>query len=408
MSMSSSLCCNYAIPVPTTCRQLTSTCCSITSILGKAVDSRAVVHLAPSTFSSRRQGCSHLVVRGGQEVIRRACKSTEAPQQTRRWLGTMRTRTSTNRRSAMCPTVLLQQQITTAPPSPTPTPSLALPRNRRDPSRRLAGLYYQHSQVQARWMTHYERLGLVPPSNEKEIKRAYFQKAKECHPDLHGTAKTKEFQELSAAYAVLSDPRKKASYDASGYQDRNYDAPSQPGSSAGFDDMPDVDAAYAMFRQVFNEFGFQMYYDTLVQDVQNSYDTAIAKQSYEPFWDLAKRRKGLVLGIVVPSLLVFRFPWIALAATRVLGSVGMMLFQMVARNPRLQAAVAAWLWKRIVEFSARMTEQAASSSSSSGGEQADKSKNGTGSTARQNVENGSKATSRNASSSSNRTRRNTR
>lgn len=37
-----------------------------------------------------------------------------------------------------------------------------------------------------RWLTHYERLGLQPPSNAKDIKTAYFQKAKDCHPDLHG------------------------------------------------------------------------------------------------------------------------------------------------------------------------------------------------------------------------------
>ena len=36
-----------------------------------------------------------------------------------------------------------------------------------------------------RTITHYERLKIKPPSNEKEIKLAYFQRAKESHPDLH-------------------------------------------------------------------------------------------------------------------------------------------------------------------------------------------------------------------------------
>jgi curved DNA-binding protein CbpA len=31
-------------------------------------------------------------------------------------------------------------------------------------------------------MTHYERLGLRPPSDPKEIKLAYLKRAKACHP----------------------------------------------------------------------------------------------------------------------------------------------------------------------------------------------------------------------------------
>jgi DnaJ-class molecular chaperone len=34
----------------------------------------------------------------------------------------------------------------------------------------------------ARNMTHYERLGLRPPSDPKEIKLAYLKRAKACHP----------------------------------------------------------------------------------------------------------------------------------------------------------------------------------------------------------------------------------
>ncbi|CAD7932458.1 unnamed protein product [Amoebophrya sp. A25] len=215
--------------------------------------------------------------------------------------------------------------------------------------------FSSNTTISKRYLTHYQRLGIDPPSNPQEIKKAYFDKARKCHPDIHGESKTKEFQELSAAYSVLSDPQKKAAYDASGYQDRNYDAPSTGGSyQYGGEQMPDLDAAFAMFRGVFSEFGFQMYYDTLVEDVQNSYDKAIQTQSYEPFWDLAKRRKALVVGVVLPAVVVFRFPWVAMAATRVLGSVGIFLFRVIARNPRMQAAVAAWLWKKIVEFSAAM------------------------------------------------------
>jgi hypothetical protein len=65
----------------------------------------------------------------------------------------------------------------------------------------------------ARNLTHYERLGIRPPSHTKEIKLAYLERAKACHPDIHGEGKTAEFHELTNAYQVLSDPQSKESYD---------------------------------------------------------------------------------------------------------------------------------------------------------------------------------------------------
>lgn len=49
----------------------------------------------------------------------------------------------------------------------------------------------------------------------KEIKLAYYKEAKKCHPDLNpNDAKAKEkFQELSKAYEILSDEKKKRAYD---------------------------------------------------------------------------------------------------------------------------------------------------------------------------------------------------
>jgi len=76
---------------------------------------------------------------------------------------------------------------------------------------------------------------------------------KNCHPDLHGDSKTKEFQELTAAYQVLSDTRKKAAYDASGYQDRNYDTPQQqgyPGSGGYYEPPPRPEDAFKIFNEV--------------------------------------------------------------------------------------------------------------------------------------------------------------
>ena len=65
---------------------------------------------------------------------------------------------------------------------------------------------------------YYEVLGLSRGASEDEIKKAYRQQAKKCHPDLHPDDKEAEakFKELNEAYEVLSDPDKKARYDQYG------------------------------------------------------------------------------------------------------------------------------------------------------------------------------------------------
>lgn len=66
-------------------------------------------------------------------------------------------------------------------------------------------------------MTHYEKLGLNKNATEKEIKDAYKKLVKKYHPDVYQGDKTyaeKMIKEINEAYGVLSDPIKKAEYDA--------------------------------------------------------------------------------------------------------------------------------------------------------------------------------------------------
>jgi hypothetical protein len=63
---------------------------------------------------------------------------------------------------------------------------------------------------------HYEALGLSQDSSVDEIRRAYIQKSRICHPDKFVPPypkATESFQTLSIAYKVLSEPKMKASYD---------------------------------------------------------------------------------------------------------------------------------------------------------------------------------------------------
>lgn len=61
----------------------------------------------------------------------------------------------------------------------------------------------------------YKALGVASGSSEQDIKRAYRKLAKEFHPDSTGGDKKKEvrFKEVSAAYEVLGDAKKRAQYD---------------------------------------------------------------------------------------------------------------------------------------------------------------------------------------------------
>lgn len=65
-------------------------------------------------------------------------------------------------------------------------------------------------------MTHYDTLEVEPHASQREIKRAYRRLARRYHPDYNpGDSDSEErFKELAAAYAVVSDRRKRAAYDA--------------------------------------------------------------------------------------------------------------------------------------------------------------------------------------------------
>lgn len=61
----------------------------------------------------------------------------------------------------------------------------------------------------------YDLLGVSPTASESEIKRSYYKLAKEYHPDKN-TEHGEKFKEISFAYEVLSDQRKRRIYDRSG------------------------------------------------------------------------------------------------------------------------------------------------------------------------------------------------
>jgi DnaJ domain len=63
----------------------------------------------------------------------------------------------------------------------------------------------------------YEALGVPHDAPTAEVKRAYRKRAKQAHPDGGGTAE--EFEKISRAMLILTDPKRRAKYDATGDAD---------------------------------------------------------------------------------------------------------------------------------------------------------------------------------------------
>ncbi|MBP8106025.1 MAG: DnaJ domain-containing protein [Caldilineaceae bacterium] len=72
---------------------------------------------------------------------------------------------------------------------------------------------------------YYSTLGVAKGADEKEIKKAYRQLAREFHPDVNKDNPSAEarFKEVNEAYAVLSDADKRAKYDRFGSQWERYE-----------------------------------------------------------------------------------------------------------------------------------------------------------------------------------------
>lgn len=81
----------------------------------------------------------------------------------------------------------------------------------------------------------YTTLGISRNANADEIKKAYRKLAHQHHPDKKGGNEAK-FKEINEAYQVLSDPKKKSSYDTFGsaYNDGGFQGNPYGGGQGGF------------------------------------------------------------------------------------------------------------------------------------------------------------------------------
>src|SRR3989304_1847211 len=98
---------------------------------------------------------------------------------------------------------------------------------------------------------YYELLGVQKSATKEDIKKAFHKLAHKFHPDKkEGDAD--KFKEVSEAYSILSDDKKRAEYDSYGRVFGGGAGPSAGGGfgGAGFD--------FSQFQDAFNQGGFDM------------------------------------------------------------------------------------------------------------------------------------------------------
>jgi len=86
------------------------------------------------------------------------------------------------------------------------------------------------------FIDYYKIMGIAKDTPQSDIRKLYLRRAKQFHPDLHPDdpkAKAKT-QALNEAYAVLSDPEKRAKYDRYGEQWQQADAFEKARQSGGY------------------------------------------------------------------------------------------------------------------------------------------------------------------------------
>lgn len=99
---------------------------------------------------------------------------------------------------------------------------------------------------------YYEILGLTKGAKEDDIKRAYKKLAIKFHPDKnHAPQSSEAFKKVSAAYACLTDEKKRRIYDQTGQDPGNQQPPTRGSGQrfhqSRFEDGIDPDEIFNMF-----------------------------------------------------------------------------------------------------------------------------------------------------------------
>jgi len=103
---------------------------------------------------------------------------------------------------------------------------------------------------------YYEVLGITKEATPDQIKSAYRTLAKKYHPDLnHAPDAAEKFKEVTEAYEVLSDPKKKSQYDQFGMGAfENNGANGFQNGFNGFNNFQNDDGSFQDLNDIFAQF----------------------------------------------------------------------------------------------------------------------------------------------------------
>eukprot|EP00981_Chlorochromonas_danica_P007591 scaffold1818_cov214-Ochromonas_danica.AAC.2 len=181
---------------------------------------------------------------------------------------------------------------------------------------------------------------------------AFYREAKKHHPDLHpNDPRAKEhFQEIAAAYEILSDEKKRRMYDSTGYTGSS----SSSSSSSGYSQQQQQQHAEDIFNSVAADFDIireaLSNYTEELRDEMNYVVDCVQRGDWGEVWEVAKHHKVLILGVVVPSFLLLRYPPLVLGVLRLAWMGGQVVVAFLLYTGQFDLA-ARMLWKLIVNLS---------------------------------------------------------